>query len=185
MPREVLPPLIHIRIVVIFFVSVRLNLGRLEVGFLEELYREFDFLVRRLHAERHVAGLDGHTTHLAVTRHVLTENLAERPRLVFRGTSNALLTKERYSVHQQAGLFLVGNAVDADLTRAARATLAILRVPDGTAIAAGNEWDVDRRDGNAVLDGLDGLHSWCYYVSNSLASLYAVFNFNFLFQFGQ
>jgi hypothetical protein len=75
--------------------------------------------------------------------------------------------------------------VDADLTRAARATLAILRVPDGTAIAAGNEWDVDRRDGNAVLDGLDGLHSWGYYVSNSLASLYAVFNFNFLLQFGQ
>ena len=78
-------PLIHIRIVVIFFISVRLNLWRLEVRFLEELYRKFVFQVRRLHAERHVAGLDGHTTRIGVARHVLAENLAERPCLVFRG----------------------------------------------------------------------------------------------------
>ena len=130
---------------------VHLNLWCLEVRFLEELYRECDFRVRRPIAERLIAGLDSHTTHLAVERHVLAENLAKRPRLVLGSASDAFLTKERHGAHQHVGLFLGGIAVDADILSAERAPLALRRLPDGTAFAAGDERDVD-----SFLSVLDG-----------------------------
>ncbi len=168
-----LPPLIYIGIVVVFFVFIvvehHLVLGRNKVRFLEELHCECDFQVRRLPEERLVAGLDGPRTGLVVERHMLAENVAERPRLVLRCAFDALLVKEPNSTHQLAGLFLVEIPMGADLARAARAASALRGVPDGIAFVAADERGLDsflggggRQNGDVGLDsdlnGLDGLH---------------------------
>ena len=161
----------------VFFVFVvevehHLVLGRNKVRFLEELHCECDFQVRRLLEERLVAGLDGPRTGFVVERHMLAENVAERPHLVLRGAFDALLIKELNSTHQLTGLFLVEVPMGTDLARAARAASALRGVPDGIAFVAADERGLDsflggggRQDGDvgldsdlAGLDGLDGLH---------------------------
>jgi hypothetical protein len=68
--------------------------------------------------------------------------------------------------------------VFAYLARAARASLTIHGTPDGIAFVADNKGVPNSLVG---LDGLDGWHSWGYFVSSSLASLQMVSAFNFLF----
>jgi len=132
-------------VILLYIVEVvhHLVFGRGEERSFEELYRECDFRARLLLEKRLVAGLNGLLTIIIVHWNISAENVGERPRLVLRGAFDTSLIDERYSVHQTTGLFLGRIPVRADLTRTARTTCALNGAPDGIALVAGDERNVD------------------------------------------
>jgi len=121
--------------------------------------------------EHQVAGLDGPTTIRLIPLHVLTENFAERPRLVLRGARDAFLAEQAHGTQQRIGLLLAKDVKDTDILCAERAALTLHRVPDSVTLVAGDERALDPLVGLSDLDGLDSGHacgSWRLLVGFSL-----------------